>query len=349
MPASPPTLPNEAEAFDASLLAWYRENYRPLPWREQSSLYRTVVSELMCQQTQIATALPYFARWMERLPDFEALAQASEATVVKLWEGLGYYSRARNLHKLAQQWVAADPKPQTAEQWRAYPGVGPYTAAAIASITFGEKSAVVDGNVVRILARLTNDQREFPDGGRAVKSFTTLADLLIAHATHAGDHNQAMMELGATLCTKANPQCLLCPVRKFCSSYREADPAQLPRIAKKQVIQRRIDRVFLVHDECLLLHQIPSNARRLAGMCELPPADMIGVSYPAELLMTRRRGIANERIEERFLHVDWSTTLEKLVGSEATLFWQPLDELDDITLTGPHRKWLAELLKKHAS
>lgn len=349
MPATPHTIPNEAEAFAASLLSWYRENYRPLPWREEPSLYRTVVSELMCQQTQIATALPYFARWMAQLPDFEALANASEETVVKLWEGLGYYSRARNLHKLAKQWVAADPKPQTAAEWRAYPGVGPYTAAAIASITFGEKSAVVDGNVVRILARLTNDQREFPDGGKAVKSFTTLADLLIEHTAHAGDHNQAMMELGATVCTKANPQCLLCPVRTFCSGNREGNPAQLPRITKKQVIQRRVDRVFLVNDGCLLLHQIPTTARRLAGMCELPPAELLSVSYPAELIMTRRRGIANERIEERFLSVSWTRALEKLVGAEATLFWQALDELDAVTLTGPHRKWLAELLKKCAS
>ncbi|WP_309397537.1 A/G-specific adenine glycosylase [Cerasicoccus maritimus] len=346
MPATPPTLPHEAEAFAASLLSWYRENYRPLPWREQPSLYRTVVSELMCQQTQIATALPYFARWMAQLPDFEALANASEETVVKLWEGLGYYSRARNLHKLAKQWVAADPKPQSAAEWRAYPGVGPYTAAAIASITFGEKSAVVDGNVVRILARLTNDQREFSNGGKAVKSFTTLADLLIEYATHAGDHNQAMMELGATVCTKANPQCLLCPVRTFCSVNRAGDPAQLPRIAKKQVIQRRVDRVFLVNDGCLLLHQIPTTARRLAGMCELPPAELLETTYPAELIMTRRRGIANERIEERFLSVNWTRDLEKLVGAEATLFWQPLDELDDVTLTGPHRKWLAELFKQ---
>ena len=281
---------------------------------------------------------------MQALPDFAALANAPEEQVVKLWEGLGYYSRARNLHKLAKQWVAAEPKPQTAEAWRAFPGVGPYTAAAIASISFGEKSAVVDGNVVRILARLTNDQQEFTDNGKAVKAFTALADELIQHTAEPGDHNQAMMELGATICAKANPQCLLCPVRGFCAGYREADPAQLPRMRKKSVINRRIDRVFLAHEGCLLVHQIPKTARRLAGMCELPPAEMLSVAYPAELILTRRRGIANERIEERFLHVEWSPAIEKFVGGEETLFWQPVGELDAITLTGPHRKWLSDLL-----
>lgn len=339
-----PTLPEDAAAFDAALLAWYRANYRLLPWREETSLYRTVVSEFMCQQTQIATVLPYFDRWMRELPDFEFLAAAPEEMVLKLWEGLGYYSRAKRLQKLAQTWVADPQPPTTSAGWLDYPGVGPYTAAAIASIVYHEKAAVVDGNVVRILARLTNDNREFKDNGAAVKAFTKLADDIIAHTESPGDHNQAMMELGATLCTKANPQCLLCPVRDWCEANRSGAPAALPRLAKRNVVQRRLDRIFLVHDEHLLLHQIPLGSKRLAGLTELPPAELCGAAYPAELIITRRRSIANERIEERFLRIEWSEALEETVAADESLFWQPLDALEEVTFTGPHRKWLAELL-----
>lgn len=338
-----PKLPEDAAAFDAALLAWYRANYRPLPWREETSLYRTVVSEFMCQQTQIATVLPYFERWMRELPDFHYLAAAPEEMVLKLWEGLGYYSRAKRLQKLAQTWIADPEPPTTAEGWLNYPGVGPYTAAAIASIVFHEKTAVVDGNVVRILARLSNDSREFKDNGVAVKAFTPLANELIAHTDEAGNHNQAMMELGATLCAKANPQCLLCPVRDWCEASRAGDPASLPRLARRNVVQRRLDRIFLIHEGYLLLHQIPPGSKRLAGLTELPPAERCGAAYPAELIFTRRRSIANERIEERILRIEWSLELEEAVAADETLFWQPLDALDEVTFTGPHRKWLTDL------
>ena len=149
--------------FRHALLSWYRANARALPWRQTPSLYKTVVSEFMLQQTQVKTVLPYFARWLDALPDFAELAAAPEARVLKLWEGLGYYSRARNLHHLAKAIVARPAMPRTPGEWRELPGVGPYTAAAITSISFGEGAACVDGNVVRILARLTADATEFRD------------------------------------------------------------------------------------------------------------------------------------------------------------------------------------------
>ena len=152
----------------------------------------------MLQQTQVKTMLPYFARWHEQLPDFKALAAASEAKVLKLWEGLGYYSRARNLHKLAQAVAAMPQMPITPEAWRELPGIGPYTAAAITSISFGTPAAVVDGNVVRILARLTADETPYRDSSAAAKVYAPLADQLLNH-DHPGDHNQAMMQLGATV------------------------------------------------------------------------------------------------------------------------------------------------------
>jgi A/G-specific adenine glycosylase len=165
--------------FHSALLDWYRRQARRLPWREQPSLYRTVVSEFMLQQTQVKTVLPYFARWMAALPDFAALAAAPESQVLKLWEGLGYYTRARNLHRLAQILVARPEPPRTPEAWRELPGIGPYTAAAITSISFGAPAACVDGNVVRILARLTADGTRFRDGTAAAKQFAPLAAALL--------------------------------------------------------------------------------------------------------------------------------------------------------------------------
>jgi len=143
--------------FQRALHDWYRVNHRKLPWREAPSLYKTVVSEFMLQQTQVATVLPYFERWLRELPDFAALAAAAETRVIKLWEGLGYYSRARNLHKLGQAVAALPHLPRSVAEWQELPGIGPYTAAAIASISLGQPAACVDGNVVRILARLTAD------------------------------------------------------------------------------------------------------------------------------------------------------------------------------------------------
>ena len=153
--------------FQAALLAWYRDNARVLPWREAPSLYKTVVSEFMLQQTQVKTVLPYFARWMEALPGFSELAAAPEERVLRLWEGLGYYSRARNLQRLAQAIVARGGPPVAAEEWRELPGVGPYTSAAITSIALGAPEACVDGNVVRILARLTADATGHRDSASA--------------------------------------------------------------------------------------------------------------------------------------------------------------------------------------
>src|ERR1019366_7948610 len=159
-------LASRRAAFRRALLAWYRASRRRLPWREAPSAYGTVVSEFMLQQTQVATVIPYYLRWMEALPGFGALASAPESRVLRLWEGLGYYRRARNLHALARA-VASSGMPEGADGWEELPGVGPYTAAAIASIAFGEPRACVDGNVVRILARLTRDPARHRDGASA--------------------------------------------------------------------------------------------------------------------------------------------------------------------------------------
>ncbi len=332
--------------FQQALHAWYGVHHRKLPWRSEPSLYKTVVSELMLQQTQVATVLPYFDRWLRELPGFAALAAAPEAKVMKLWEGLGYYSRARNLHKLAQAYVAAPVPPRTPAEWRELPGIGPYTAAAITSIAFDEPAAVVDGNVVRILARLTNETRLFRDGTEAVKFFTPLADALIT-GSHPGTHNQAMMELGATVCLRQNPMCLVCPVAEFCAARKDSDPERVPRLKPKQIEQMFVIRTFVVDRGRLLLRRGHAKAKRLAGLHELPEAADLGLSPDKKsLLATKRRAITRFQITEAIHAIILTPALRKKIAGNAALEWVPLKQFDGVTLSGPHKRWIAELLAK---
>jgi len=328
------------EDFRKQLAEWYAEAQRPLPWRTEPSLYRTVVSELMAQQTQIKTMLPYFERWMQRFPDFETLAKSQENEVLKHWEGLGYYSRARNLHKLAKAYSTATVKPRNREQWQALPGIGPYTSAAIASINFNEPVAVVDGNVVRILARLTCDERSFKNNGEAVKAFTELADKALATST-PGDHNQAMMELGATICLKRKPLCTLCPVKQFCESYGKEDLEAIPRIQRKATEKVEVQRAWVMRYGALLLHKIPEASGQLAGQYELPIYEQISQTKPTgSPILTRKRAITHRSITEQIYKIETAKELRL----SADFYWINLSELDRITLSGPHRRWVAELV-----
>ncbi len=216
------------------LLSWYRAVKRDMPWRRDVSAYRTLVSELMLQQTRVETVIPYFERFTAEFPTVQALAAAPESRVLELWAGLGYYSRARNLQRAAQAVALAGGFPSTVEGLRALPGVGPYTAGAIASIALGLPAALVDGNVERVLARL----HAMPDAGAALRRRVwEQAEAAVLAAEHlevgsAGDHNQALMELGATVCTPRSPRCGSCPVATGCEG--RGDPERYPaKEAKK--------------------------------------------------------------------------------------------------------------------
>jgi A/G-specific adenine glycosylase len=330
--------------FSGALLSWYRLNARQLPWRAAPSLYKTVTSEFMLQQTQVKTVLPYFARWHAALPDFAALAAASEAQVLKLWEGLGYYSRARNLHRLAKAVAALPAPPRTPAEWQELPGVGPYTAAAITSISFGAPAACVDGNVVRILARLTADSTEYRDSATAAKAFTSLADALVP-TNAAGEHNQAMMELGATVCFRQNPLCLTCPVRGFCAAAARGEPESFPKLAPKQIEHVAVTRVWCEREGALLLHRAATDAKRLANQHELPTPAHVGLSEAVVgkgvLLAKKKRGITRYRITESI----YTATAPKGKLSPE-LVWVPLKELPHITLSGPHRRWITEIAER---
>lgn len=338
-----------AANFRPALLAWYRAHARPLPWRERPSLYRTVVSEFMLQQTQVKTVLPYFARWLAELPDFRALAAAPEARVLKLWEGLGYYSRARNLHRLARTLVTLPVPPRAPDAWRELPGVGPYTAAAITSISFRAPAACVDGNVVRILARLTANGTTYRDSSTAARALEPLATALLS-PDHPGTHNQAMMELGATVCTRQDPSCHTCPVRRFCAAARRGRAAAYPRLTPKAIEQRHVTRVWCERRGALLLHRSPAGARRLANLHELPTPAQAGfderTATRGRLLAKKRRSITRFQITETIHEVAPPRPKRKL---SPDLTWVPLARLDAIALSGPHRRWVIEILARRAS
>jgi len=332
--------------FQQALHAWYRVHQRKLPWRDAPSLYKTVVSEFMLQQTQVTTVLPYFDRWLRELPDFAALAAAPGTKVMKLWEGLGYYSRARNLHQLALAVAKMPVPPRTPADWRELPGIGPYTAAAITSISFDEPAAVVAGNVVRILAWLTGEGRLFRDGSAAARHFTPLADALIL-GSHPGTHNQAMMELGATVCLRQNPLCLTCPVAQFCAACQSGEPEKFPRLKPKQTEQHAVTRVWCEHNGRLLLRRGHAKAKRLAGLYELPEAADLGLKTPDKksLLAVKRRAITRFRITESIYGMKPTAGLVRKISAVKSLDWIPLVKLEEMTLSGPHRRWIREILK----
>jgi A/G-specific adenine glycosylase len=262
----------ELGTFRKQLLAWFRQFQRDLPWRRMKDPYRIWLSEIMLQQTRVAAVIPYYERFPERFPNIQALAAAPEEDVLRLWSGLGYYSRARNLHKAAQQIVAqyCGKFPEKFEDLLDLPGIGSYTAAAIASMAFGENHAVVDGNVARVLARLGAVRGDL-HAPRRWKELQTTANKYLAEKS-PGEWNQAMMELGATLCTPKSPQCLLCPVNEFCQGRKLGIVELLPEKRKKRatVEVRLASAVFADKDGWTLLLPPPKGTKNAAAADFVP-------------------------------------------------------------------------------
>ncbi len=336
--------PTNILRFRKALLDWFESVRRPLPWRTERTVYRTVVSELMCQQTQIDTALPYFERWTRRFPDFETLAAADPEAVLKHWEGLGYYSRARNLQRLAQAIVAEAEHPGCARDWQKLPGIGPYTAAAIASIHHAEPIAVVDGNVIRVCARLTADERSFKNGAEAGKQLGPVAQSLL-NPEQPGAHNEAMMELGALVCRKANPGCLLCPVRDFCAAESNGNAAELPRLQRTKAKEESVERVWVEAEGSILLQRVAAKGSQLQGLYELPMPRELGLSGKGTVLATEKRGIGNRRITESIRYRQADSADLKVAEADSSLIWADAKKLKQLPLSGPHRKWI----RKHSA
>ncbi len=288
-----PVLPFEAEPFRRSLLSWYRQHARDLPWRGIRNPYATWLSEIMLQQTRVATVVERYNEFMRRFPTLEALAEAGEEDVLALWSGLGYYRRAHLLHRAAQfvQREFRGRLPRTAHGLRTLPGVGEYTAAAIASIAFGESVAVLDGNVERVLLRILGLAEDRSGKARAVLS--AAAQALVPPAAKRkersnppGDHNQAMMELGATICLPRQPLCLECPVMSFCRTRGEHATAARDKPQSRIVAHLLTLRKRGTSTEVLLLRR-PPDAALMPKMLELPPLPLEAIDGREPVLRLR--------------------------------------------------------------
>ncbi len=267
---NPTPNPFRTSQLRRALLTWYDEHRRDLPWRRDADPYRVWVSEIMLQQTRVAAVLDHYARFLKKFPTVQTLAAAREASVLALWSGLGYYHRARRMHQAAKL-IARERKgifPRTAEEWRELPGIGRYTAAAIASIAFGEAVAVVDGNVERVLDRMFGAAREGKPRGSGLNS--------LLDRERPGDFNQAMMELGATVCTPRAPQCQICPLCAIgalraapaqCGHNRPASASNSPMVWRGKAVPscwcsvRRMPRSWRECGSCLLFRSPTATSR----------------------------------------------------------------------------------------
>ena len=330
-----------------ALLEWYDAHRRDLPWRagpgETPDPYRVWVSEVMLQQTTVATVRPHFEAWVARWPTVEALAAGPQADVMAAWAGLGYYARARNLHAAAKAVAALGGFPRTEAALRALPGLGAYTAAAVAAIAFGERAVVVDANVERVVSRFHAIETPLPASRPAIRA---AADALTPDA-RAGDFAQATMDLGATICTPKRPRCLLCPIRSWCDAYATGEPDRFPvKKPKADRLQRFGTAFWLEHGGRVLLHRRPPRGL-LGGMRALPTgpweADPPGLAdAPAD---TEWR-VLSASAEHGFTHfrLQLALAVGRGTGQEPGEWW-PVDELDAAGLPTVFRR-AAEMLRR---
>lgn len=336
-----------------ALRTWYLQHKRDLPWRKTKDPYRIWLAEIILQQTQVKQGLPYYERFVNTFPAVDELANASQEQVLKLWEGLGYYSRARNLHAAAQSVVRdwGGEFPRSYQGLKNLKGVGPYTAAAVSSFAFGEVQAVVDGNVNRVLSRLHRIKEPVnkPPGQKLIKA---LADDFI-DPRHPADHNQAIMELGATLCRPAKPNCPRCPLKDFCEAYHQGDQARFPRKEKKQYLrERRLVYIFLRRERAVYVQQRKSGIWQ--GLYQFPLLEGETLKTAAEIeaqladyiLGDLKWGGLHRLGSHRLSHQLLEISVQEIQLDQEQLpfegFWHPLQDLKDLAFPRPLQKFIAQ-------
>ncbi len=343
MRASRETKSIDAPLFRRSLMKWYRQNARVLPWRGVEDPYKVWISEIMLQQTRVQAVIEHYKLFLKKFPTIKKLAAAPEQDILAAWSGLGYYRRARMMHAaakvVAQEYGGALPK--TAAELRALPGVGEYTSAAVASIAFGESVAVVDGNVERVLLRVTGRPEDTSAAGK--KFIATQAAALVPKAVKSGnapgEHNQAMMELGATVCLPRGPLCLQCPVYGLCKTRGEHKTAPRAKGFKREVAYLFVQRTRKGVCEVLLV-QRAADSSLMANMWELPPLSLEVVA-PYVPVLTAKHSITNTNYDVK---VYVARELEREVSmNEARLHWVPAETLATVALTGLARKILRKM------
>lgn len=348
-------------AFRGGLLDWFDANRRVLPWRSRRTPYRVWISELMLQQTRADQATPYFVKFVKRFPTVRALASADRGDVLKMWEGLGYYSRAIRAHETAK-YLAAECNgkfPATYDGLMELPGIGPYTAAAVASLAFGLDHAVLDGNVIRVLARVfaVSNVTDLPATRRAMQE---RLDQLLPKGK-AALFNEAMMELGALVCTPANPDCARCPLRTVCAAYQMGTPVAFPvRRKKKTLPHRHVGAGVIVDDKGRILIAQRKESSMLGGLWEFPGGGVeVGESLPdcirrelkEELDLDVRIGPHLVTVRHTFSHfrMDLHAYWVRICGGRpkplhcADFAWVDLESIDRYAFPRADQKILASL------
>jgi A/G-specific adenine glycosylase len=350
--------------FQEDLISWFKEEQRELPWRKDQDPYKVWVSEIMLQQTRVDTVIPYFNRFIDWFPTIDDLASANEDKVLKAWEGLGYYSRVRNLHAAVKEVKEKynGQVPSTPKEISELKGVGPYTAGAILSIAYGKAEPAVDGNVMRVFSRILSIWEDIAKPSSR-KVFEKAVRQLISHE-EPSEFNQALMELGALICTPTSPSCLLCPVREHCQGFHEGVQEELP-IKTKKTKQRNVQlATIILTDEQgrILIHKRPNNGL-LANLWEFPNVevhqsmvvdrDQLVSLYRESFNMNIKVEKAIGQLNHIFSHLIWDITLyvgsihsDYLPGSE----WQYvfIEEIENYAFPVPYQKMfkLYQELKK---
>ncbi|WP_395744957.1 A/G-specific adenine glycosylase [Prosthecobacter sp.] len=338
MPPTPASL--NPSAIATELVNWFGSHARDYPWRRTRDPYAILVSEVMLQQTQISTVLDrgFYARWLEKFPDFQTLAAAREEEVLKTWEGLGYYRRARNLQRLAQEVMAKHGGvfPRDHATILALPGVGPYTAGAVASFAFGLAVPIVDGNIARVLARLCNDATPV-DSTAGVKRLWERSNAIVEATDDPRALNSALMELGQTYCTPTKPACDLCPVRGQC---RALEPETLPVKQARQQITAVTERVIFLRNEKGVLLELETGKRR-TGLWKLPALAAANADAPPPVLLRMQYGITRYKVTLWVHEPDGQTS-----AWPDTHRVIPFGELESTPMPAPYRKALNDLLQR---
>jgi len=335
-----------------ALLGWFAKNARDLPWRRSRDPYAIWVSEIMLQQTQVKTVIPFWERWMQELPTIQSLAKAHSGKIHKLWEGLGYYTRVRNLQNAARQILEQHTGqfPESFDDVLALPGIGFYTAGAICSIAFNQPKPILDGNVIRVLTRLfgiAENPREKTTNARLWR----LAEELVVQASRSTSHvspcselNQSLMELGALICTPRSPQCTICPVREFCIARKRNLQDKLPNLSKRTVATERRFHAFVVErGGTFLVRQRPAGVVN-AHLWEFPNVEVTGdAAQPLEgftPLCTIKHSITRYRITLQAFRAN-SRQVKLDLNRDGK--WLRLDELRELSFPSAHKKILVVL------
>lgn len=348
--------------FRKRLIQWYEKNHRHLPWRETIDPYHIWVSEVMLQQTQVNTVIPYYRKFLDHFPELKCLARADLQEVLKVWEGMGYYARARNLHQAVIR-VLNERKgqiPINLDEFKRLPGVGDYIASAVQSIAFGQPYAVVDGNVKRVIARMQKIDAPV-NNTKSLNTFKRESDALLDRR-RPGIYNQAMMELGATVCKPKNPECGECPIQSCCLSYRDQTVSEYPRRVRTRPIPQYhvVAGVVFKNGRVLITRRKPNGL--LGGLWEFPGGNVLNEEASEEACIREIREKVNlsieiskylNRIRHAYTHfkIIMDVFMCRYVSGEVFLngptdhCWVPLDEIDRYPFPRAHHKFIP-LLKE---